>query len=108
MSGNIQKPVFMPLKKEWFEAFARGEKTEEWRLPGRLYNERTCTPGREIILNLGYKAKTIPGVRLRARIARVEFRKPSRETADALGAADGVDCMVLCLTDIRPEAAASV
>lgn len=48
------KPLFIPLKREFFEAFARGEKTHEYRLNGPRWNERVCVPGRAVVLSLGY------------------------------------------------------
>lgn len=48
------KPLFIPLKTKYFEAFASGEKTEELRLYGPRWNEKTCKPGREVILSKGY------------------------------------------------------
>lgn len=60
MSGK--RPLFIPLKTEYYEAFEQGTKTEEYRRPGGPWNERTCTPGRPVILSCGYgKARRIPG-----------------------------------------------
>lgn len=60
----MSKPLFIPLKREFFEAFERGEKREEYRMLGPRWNGRTCTPGRPVILSLGYGSKK----RLRARV----------------------------------------
>lgn len=57
-------PLFIPLKTEYFEAFERGEKTDELRLYGPRWNERTCPPGRAVVLSKGYGKKS----RLRGRI----------------------------------------
>lgn len=48
------KPIFIPLKREFFEAFRRGEKDEEFRLEGPRWNARTCFVGRQVVLSLGY------------------------------------------------------
>lgn len=48
------KPLFIPLKTEFYDAFARGDKHSELRLYGPRWNERTCTPGRQVILSKGY------------------------------------------------------
>lgn len=58
-----QKPLFVPLKTEYFDQFARGEKTTEYRLYGPRWNEGTCTPGRSVTLSHGYS-----GARIRARV----------------------------------------
>ncbi len=63
--GAHQRPLFVPLKRQWFEAYRDGTKTVEYRLYGPRWNERSCTPGRPVILSLGYS-----GARIKARIKR--------------------------------------
>lgn len=59
----IQKPLFIPLKAEYFEDFEAGRKTKEYRVCGTRWNERTCTPGREVTLSYGYgKKRRLKGV----------------------------------------------
>jgi hypothetical protein len=48
------KPLFIPLKTEFYEAFERGEKRSELRLYGPRWNEKTCPPGRPVVLSKGY------------------------------------------------------
>jgi hypothetical protein len=50
------KPLFIPLMRWAFAAFSDGSKTTEFRPggPGSPWNERTCPPGRPVILSLGY------------------------------------------------------
>ena len=48
------KPLFVPLKTEYYEAFANGSKTEELRRYGPRWNEKTCPVGREVVLSKGY------------------------------------------------------
>lgn len=50
-------PLFIPLKTEFYEKFARGEKTSEFRLYGDRWNEDTCPIGRPVTLSKGYGAK---------------------------------------------------
>lgn len=50
----LMRPLFIPLKREYFEAFERGEKTAEWRPYGPRWNARTCLIGRRATLSLGY------------------------------------------------------
>jgi hypothetical protein len=49
------RPLFVPLRREWFNAFADGTKTVEWRKYGPRWNERTVRVGRRVILALGYQ-----------------------------------------------------
>lgn len=59
----MERPLFIPLKREFFEAFERGEKTEEYRVLGPRWNASTCRPGRSVILSLGYgKTRRLRGM----------------------------------------------
>lgn len=49
-----QKPLFIPLKREYYRQFESGLKTTEIRPYGPRWNERTCTIGRHVVLSLGY------------------------------------------------------
>ena len=73
----VRSPIFIPLKKEFFEAFERGEKTVEYRVYGKRWNETTCTMGREVVLSCGY------GKQRRLRGVIVKFEK-SREPLKTL------------------------
>lgn len=53
----IERPLFLPLKREYFEAFKDGTKVEEFRVLGVRWNERTCRIGRPVVLSLGYGTK---------------------------------------------------
>lgn len=59
-----EKPLFIPLRTEWFEKFEAGEKDTEYRAYGPRWNERTCRVGREATLSHGYN-----GRRLKRRVA---------------------------------------
>lgn len=60
---EIAKPLFVPLKAEYYRDFASGLKTVEYRLYGPRWNERTCRPGRAVTLSLGYgKRERLRGV----------------------------------------------
>lgn len=48
------KPLFIPLKTEYYEAFANGSKRDELRRYGPRWNERTCEIGRDVVLSKGY------------------------------------------------------
>lgn len=62
------KPLFVPLYTRWYEAFASGVKTTEFRKYGPRWNERTCLPGRAVTLSKGYSK----GQRLSAVVDRFE------------------------------------
>jgi len=48
------KPLFIPLKSEYYDAFKCGSKTEELRAYGSRWNHDTCRIGREVVLSKGY------------------------------------------------------
>ena len=53
--GDVaSKVLFVPLRREWFDAFEKGFKTFEYRPYGKRWNERTCAIGRRVTLSLGY------------------------------------------------------
>jgi hypothetical protein len=96
------KPLYIPLLRRWFDAFASGEKTEEWRRVGRLWNERRCTVGRPVILALGYASMTAPDHadrRLYACLTGTRLTMP--ETEEQLKFFGRCECIVLSLADIR-------
>lgn len=53
--------MFLPLKSVYFEAFVSGTKTTERRMYGVRWNEKTCTPGRQITISRGYSGDRITG-----------------------------------------------
>lgn len=56
------KPLFIPLKTEYYNAFAQGVKDTEYRLYGPRWNERTCFIGRKVVISKGYgKANRLTG-----------------------------------------------
>lgn len=48
------KPLFIPLRAEWFRAFTAGIKDVEYRAYGPRWNEKTCQIGRSAVLAYGY------------------------------------------------------
>lgn len=57
-----QRPIFLPLKRAFFEAFENGEKDTEYRLHGPRWNGSVITPGRAVTLSLGYSGRRRNGV----------------------------------------------
>lgn len=91
-------PLFIPLKREYFEAFKSGSKTEELRRYGPRWNERTCLVGRPVTLSLGYgKAHRLTGT-----IER--FKKQHGSTfgstykADILAVFGTLDIEIACIS----------
>ena len=57
-----EKPLFIPLKAEYYEAFENGTKDTEYRRYGKIWNENNCRPGRTVTLSYGYgKARRMKG-----------------------------------------------
>jgi hypothetical protein len=57
-----QKPLFIPLAGHWFDAFAAGRKSIEYRRAGDRWNARTCLIGRSVVLSRGYNGARLSGV----------------------------------------------
>lgn len=51
------KPLFIPLKREFYEAFKSGIKDTEYRKFGPRWNSETCRIDRPVVLSLGYGKK---------------------------------------------------
>lgn len=61
-NNKIIKPLFIPLYREYFNAFADGSKKTEYRKYGPRWNEKTCFIGRPVLISLGYgKQKRLIG-----------------------------------------------
>lgn len=58
------KPLFIPLRTQWYRAFESGEKCTEYRAYGPRWNEKTCFVGRAAIISHGYGKRE----RLRRRV----------------------------------------
>lgn len=86
------KPLFIPLRREWFEAFAAGTKRHEWRRHDNRWNARTCVVGRPVILSLGYS-----GARLTGRVTSFNVRPATGPAALIYG--EGTDCAVIGVAD---------
>jgi|PersoiStandDraft_1058852.scaffolds.fasta_scaffold119832_2 hypothetical protein len=69
-----EKPLFIPLRTQWFRMFEAGTKNVEYRAYGKGWNERTCRIGRAARLSHGYS-----GARIEKRI--VGFKKLPRSEA---------------------------
>lgn len=52
--SNQVKPLFVPLKKQYYEDFVTGNKDTEYRKYGPGWNERTCQIGRTVVISMGY------------------------------------------------------
>lgn len=58
----MSKPLFIPLKGEFYDQFVKGQKDTEYRPYGPRWNENTCASGREVVLSRGYgKAHRLQG-----------------------------------------------
>jgi len=68
------KPLFIPLKTEFYNAFVEGHKRTEYRRYGKRWNENTCMIGRQVVISKGY------GKGHRYRGVIVEFERSSEPT----------------------------
>lgn len=88
------KPLFIPLKSEWFDAFASGKKKTEYRRLGGPWNAKTCSVGRTVVLSRGYGKQA----RLRGRI--IAFRGIPRSKAPLGARALYPDARLIARIDI--------
>lgn len=50
----LVRPLFVPLKAAYYEAFVNGTKTTEYRKFGARWNEYTCKLRRRVTISKGY------------------------------------------------------
>lgn len=96
--GKEMKPLFLPLKGEFFDAFEAGTKDTEYRQRGARWNAETCVLGRPVILSRGY-AK---GRRLRGQIVGFHYDNlPGRLPGwlDCYGPGGSAACIKIKLVD---------
>lgn len=92
-----QKPLFVPLKTEYYEAFECGDKTIEYRAYGPRWNERTCWVGRPVTISCGYGKKR----RLRGEVQMAEKCPPSPAFKTIYG--EGKECFGILIKLDRSE-----
>ena len=56
-----EKPLFIPLRGQFFDAFKAGTKTTEYRRRGRQWTAEHCQIGRRVILSRGYSGERLHG-----------------------------------------------
>jgi len=60
--GAAGSALFVPLRREYFDAFAARHKEWEYRLLGGRWNADTCAVGRRVVLSCGYgKSRRLTG-----------------------------------------------
>lgn len=98
------KPLFIPLKSEYYEAFKDGSKREELRIYGKRWNEKTCPVGRKVVLSKGYGKQN----RLKGRIWRFYKQRGTlfgknykAAILDVYGTLD-IDIACISITDLKP------
>lgn len=57
-----EKPLFIPLRTQWFREFEAGTKDTEYRAYGPRWNENTCRVGRKATVSHGYSGKRLERV----------------------------------------------
>lgn len=84
------KPLFVPLKREYFEAFRSGNKRTEYRLYGPRWHEGTVIKGRPVTLSLGYSGARLTGTVKRMRLVKNDITDlyPRGATLCAIDIAD--------------------
>lgn len=67
------RPLFVPLRRQWWEAFRDGSKRIEWRVYGGRWNRQRCHRGRRVILSLGYSGARLLGTVVRTRCVSADL-----------------------------------
>lgn len=98
-----EKPLFIPLLGQYFDAFRDGEKRDELRLYGKRWNEESCRLGRPVILSRGYeKQHRINGIvtRFKKQHGKTFGSTYKKAIADVYGT---LDVWIACIgIDVKP------
>lgn len=71
--STAPSPLFIPLRREFFDMFREGTKVAELRKHGPRWNETTCWVGRDVVLSCGYgKARRLAGIIARVTVVDIE------------------------------------
>lgn len=92
-NGVVEKAIFLPLKTEYYDAFADGRKDTEYRPYGIIWNERTCRVGRAVVLSKGYGKQS----RLRGVVVGFERQRTSRPSAAWVACYGSRECDMACI-----------
>jgi len=99
------KPLFVPLKTEYWQQFRDGSKRDELRLYGPRWNERTCEVGREVTLSKGYGKHGRMSGRVRAFKRQHGSLFGSTYRAAIQAVYGTLDVEIACISiDLRPNA----
>jgi len=93
------KPLFIPLKTQFYNAFCDGSKTIEFRKYGPRWNENTCRVGRRVTISKGY------GKQSRRHGVIVGFSRNQMATPDWLacyGEPGEAACIEIKLDAVKP------
>lgn len=99
----MEKPLFIPLKTEFYEAFENGTKIYELRKYGKRWNEETCEVGRPVVLSKGYgKQSRMQGIISDFGKHRGEtFSDAYRKDIKAVYGTDKIDIAMIRISDLR-------
>lgn len=83
---TTQRPLFIPLKTAYYNAFKQRFKTHEIRLASVRWNRKTCFVGRAVTLSKGYGTQD----RMRGEVSSVDIFPAYELPEDELR--DFIDC----------------
>lgn len=103
LAASAGSALFIPLRGEYFDAFARGEKHTEYRRRGPRWNAETCAIGRRVVLSRGYgKGQRLTGVISGFSYDTIPAKLPGWLECYGPGAGDAA-CITITL-DVPPNA----
>ena len=99
-------PLFIPLRREFFDMFRDGTKVAELRKHGPRWNETTCWVGRDVVLSCGYgKAHRLTGIIARVAVVAIEQLATGDRQQFLLCCGYAPRVIVITIGNLRPLAA---
>lgn len=105
---ELAKPLFIPLHAHWFDQFAAGTKTTEYRKFGGRWNANTCYPGRPVLLSNGYSKRNRLSGEIAAanRVWAKNLPDDVRRAVKDIFGTDDIALMAITMRDLKKVEAA--
>jgi hypothetical protein len=98
------KPIFIPLKEEYYKAFASGDKSAEMRRYGGSWNENNCRAGRKVVISKGYgkKERMLGNIIGLKRLHGTQFEGKERDAILAIYKTLDIEIAYIEISDLQP------
>lgn len=91
------KPLFIPLKTKYYEAFCDGTKSIEYRRPKDNFHPKKCLPGRQVTISKGYGKQHRQNGVIKSAILIDAKTLPEDKQTDVLAVYGDIDIKIIAI-----------